>query len=105
MFATADLDDVSLRWIIDRVKTFGNKWSGVSEEIGKSILNPAYIQVEKPLNDDEKGIMNHHMKELNESQQGAFEKVIKYPFSLCQGGTGKSYLILNLIQYLLRSNQ
>jgi len=45
------------------------------------------------------------MKELNESQQGAFEKAIKYPFSLCQEGTGKSYLILNLIQYWLQSNQ
>ena len=48
----------------------------VSEDIAKFILNPAYIQVEKPLNEDEKGIMIHHMKGLNESQQDAFEKAI-----------------------------
>ena len=45
------------------------------------------------------------MKELNESQQDAFEEAIKYPFSLCQGETGKSYLIVNFIQYWLQSNQ
>ena len=83
VFATADLDDVSLKWIIGGVKPLE-----INRRIWRNCKlypNPVYIQVEKPLNEDEKGIMNHRMKELNESQQDAFEKAIKYSFSLCQG--------------------